>query len=64
MLPWMRKGNVPKREKMTHTAVTSRKASFRLSIFSAFRPHSRKRNPLPKVISSDIRKAIWSSSWK
>ena len=54
---------MPKNENTTHAAVTTRYASLRLSVLSAFLPKYRKKNPLPKVISSEIRNAIRSSSW-
>ena len=62
MLPCIRNGNIPKNENTTHAAVTTTYASLRLRLLSASRPRYRKKKPLPKVISSDIRKAIRSSS--
>ena len=62
MEPWIRNGNIPKKENTAQAAVTSTKASRRLRMFSALRPNERKSRAPPMVIITESRKASTSSS--
>ena len=63
MYPPMTKGSVPKRLKMLHVSVTTRKASRRLIMLSELlAPRVRKANPASVVTSMDRMNEMMSSS--